>query len=125
MVVLALHREVAKALHVVRLATHKLLVSLYAVVGVELLAKTLAAKHMVTVLPNFVFCPPTLIPYSNNMNFSHEPALNTCWSRCQQMSICLHVLFKADPGLEGDVAQGEADPSACLQLGQVTVFKYF
>ena len=43
-VVLALHGEVAKALPVVRLATHKLLVSVDDVVGLELLATTLAEK---------------------------------------------------------------------------------
>ena len=54
MVVLALHGEVAKTLHVVRLTTHKLIVSVDAVIGVELLATTLAGKNMATVLPNFV-----------------------------------------------------------------------
>ena len=44
----------AKALPVVRLANRKLPVSVDAVVGFELLAKTLADKHMATVLPNFV-----------------------------------------------------------------------
>ena len=53
MVVLAPHGEVAKTLPVVRLATHKLIVADDAVVGVELLATTLAHKHMPTVLPNF------------------------------------------------------------------------
>ena len=91
MVVLAPHGEVAKTLPVVRLATHKLIVSVDAVVGVELLATTLAGKYMDTVLPNFVLtrhlrrlesfvsditgvnplslvlCPPTVIPSSNNM----------------------------------------------------------
>ena len=83
MVVLAPHGEVAKTLPVVRLATHKLIVSVDAVVGVELLATTLAGKHMATVLPNFVLarhlhyrdepslslvlCPPTGIPSSNKM----------------------------------------------------------
>ena len=42
MVVLALHGEVTKALFVVRLATHKLIESVDAVVKVELLATTLA-----------------------------------------------------------------------------------
>ena len=37
-----------------RLATYKLIVSVDAVVGVELLATTLAGKHIATVLPNFV-----------------------------------------------------------------------
>ena len=91
MVVLAPHGEVAKTLPAVRLATHKLIVSGDAVVGVKLLATTLAGKHMATVLPNFVLarqlqrlesfvtditvvnplslvlCPPTLIPSSNDM----------------------------------------------------------
>ena len=46
--------EVAKILPVVRLATHELIVSADAVVGVTLLATTLAGKHIATVLPNFV-----------------------------------------------------------------------
>ena len=54
MVVLAPRGEVAKALHVVSLATHKLFVSVEDVVGLELLAKTLEDKHMATVLPTFV-----------------------------------------------------------------------
>ena len=54
MVVLAPQGEVAKTLPVVNLAKHKLFVSFDAVVGVELLATTLAGKHMATVLPNFV-----------------------------------------------------------------------
>ena len=54
MVVLASHGEVEKALPVVRLATHKLLMSDDAVVRVEFIATTLADKHMTTVLLNFV-----------------------------------------------------------------------
>ena len=54
MVVLAPQGEVSKSLPVVRLATHKLLVSVDAVVGPELLARTLADNHIATVLPNFV-----------------------------------------------------------------------
>ena len=54
MVVLAPHGEVEKTLFVVRLATHKLIVSVDAVVGLEVLATTLACKHMATVLPSFV-----------------------------------------------------------------------
>ena len=49
-VVLAPLGEVAKSLPVVRLATHKLIVSVDAVLGVELLATTLAGKHIATVL---------------------------------------------------------------------------
>ena len=54
MVILAPYGEVAKTLPVVRLATHKLIVSVDAVVWVELLATTLAGKLIATVLPNFV-----------------------------------------------------------------------
>ena len=53
-VVLSPHGEVAKTLPVVRLSSHKLFVTVDAVAGVELLATTLAGKHMATVLPNFV-----------------------------------------------------------------------
>ena len=42
-----------KTLPVVRLNTHKLIMSFDAVVGIELLATTLAGKHIATV-PNFV-----------------------------------------------------------------------
>ena len=54
MVVLAPHGEMAKHLSVVRLVKHKLIVSVDAAVGVELLATILAGKHTATVLPNFV-----------------------------------------------------------------------
>ena len=52
--VLAPHGDVANSLCMVRLATHKLIVSIDAAVGVELLATTLAGNHFATVLPNFV-----------------------------------------------------------------------
>ena len=48
---LAPHVKIANALAVMRPATKKLLVSVDAVVGLELLAKTLADKHTATVLP--------------------------------------------------------------------------
>ena len=54
MVVLAPLREVAKTLPVVRLAKQKLIVYFDAAVVVELLATTLAGKHIAPVLPNFV-----------------------------------------------------------------------
>ena len=54
MVVLASHGEIAKALPVVILTTHKLLLGVDAVFGFDLLATTLAHKHMSTLLPNFV-----------------------------------------------------------------------
>ena len=150
MVVLAPHGEVAKTLPVVRLTTHKLIVTVDAVVGVELLATTLAGKHIATVLPNFVLAKhlqrlesfvtditgvnplslscalsPHTDPIQQQHDFPHKPALDTCSSRCQQMSTPLHVLLKADPRLEGDVADDKADPSVCLQLNQISVLQYF
>ena len=51
---LAPHVEVASALHAMRLAPKKVLVSDDAVVGLELIATNLAYKHMATVLANCV-----------------------------------------------------------------------
>ena len=83
--------KLQKFFFVAKLATYKFLVSVDAVVGLELLATTLADKHMATVLLNFVLvrhwqrleslvtdktgvntlslvlCPPTPIS-SKNMN---------------------------------------------------------
>ena len=94
--VLAPHGEVAKTPPVVRLATHRLIDD---VVRVELIATTLAGKHMATVLPKFVlarhfqrperfvtditgmnplslmcFFPPTLIPSSNMISLTNLPS---------------------------------------------------
>ena len=100
-VVLAPHEEVAKALPVVRLVTHKVFVSVDVVVGLELLATTLAdKKNMATVLQNFVLvrnwkrleslakditvcepslfillCPPTVIQSRNKINSLTNPSL--------------------------------------------------
>ena len=41
------------------------------------------------------------------------------------MSTPLHVLLKADPRLEGHVADDKADPSVCLQLNRISVLQYF
>ena len=41
------------------------------------------------------------------------------------MSATLHVLLETEPHLEGDVADGEADPPACYQLGQVSFMQCF
>ena len=51
---LAAHGEVEKPLPVARLATKKLLVSVDAVVALELFSTILTAKHMATVLQNCV-----------------------------------------------------------------------
>ena len=150
MVLLAPHEEVGKTLPVVRLATNKLIVSVDAVVGVELLATTLAGKHKATVLPKLVlarhlqrlesfvtyitrgepslslFCfAPHTDPIQQQHNFPQKPVLDTCRSHLQQMSTPLHVLLKADPSLEGDVADDKDDPLVCLQLNQISVLLYF
>ena len=105
LLVLAPHGEEAKT--VVRLATHKLFVSVDAVVGLELLATTLADKHIPTVLPNCVlvsrsqrleslvtdltgvnplplscFLYPHTDPIQQQHEFPHKPALNIFISRC-------------------------------------------
>ena len=141
MVVLARHGEVVKTLPVVRLAMHKLILYIDAVVGVELLSTTPAGKHIATVLPNFVLArhlqrlksfvtditgvkplslscalSPHTDPIQQQYDFPHKLALNTCRSSCQQMSTPIHMLRKADPCLEDDVGDDEADPSVCLQL---------
>ena len=41
------------------------------------------------------------------------------------MSALLHVLLESDPHLEGDVAEGKADPPACHQLGKVFDLQFF
>ena len=35
------------------------------------------------------------------------------------------MLLKADPRLEGDVADEKADPLVCLQLNKISVLQYF
>ena len=41
------------------------------------------------------------------------------------MSNPLHVLLKADPHFDGDVAEGKTYPSASHQVGQVSSLRYF
>ena len=59
------------------------------------------------------------LPLPPSYEFPHKPAIDTCRSRCPQMSNPLHVLLKAD------AADGKADPSTCLQLNQVSVLQHF
>ena len=66
MVVLAQHGEVSKALHVVRLATHKVLVRRWQIL--ESLVTDITGGE-----PSLLY-PTTLIPSSNNMNFLTNPA---------------------------------------------------
>ena len=98
---LAPHGQVTKALLEVKLETIKLLLFVDAVVGLKLLATTLADKHMATVLPNYVLLSflwalaPHTDPLQKQHDFSHKPALDIFRYRCQQMSAALHVLLKA------------------------------
>ena len=140
MVVLAPLREEAKTLPMVRLATHKPIVSVDAVVEVELLATILAGKHIATVLPNFVLAKnlqrlesfvtaitgvnplslscalsPHTDPSQQQHDFPHKPFLNTCRSSGQQMSTPIHVLLKPDPCLEDNVAD---DPWCAYNLSR-------
>ena len=48
-------------------------------------------------------------PIHQQHDFHHKPDLNFCRSSCQQMSTPIHVLLKADPCLEDDVADDKAD----------------
>ena len=106
--------------------THKLLVSLDAVVGLEILSTKLADKHMATVLPNCVlfrryplsrlcFVPRT-DPIQQQHDFPQKSTCHTCRYRSQQMSAPLYVLLETDPCLEGDVLDGKAASPACHQL---------
>ena len=124
-----------------RLATKKLPVSVDAVVGLELLATTLADKHMATVLPNCVlvsrlqkleslvtyisevnplFCVYFLLntePIQQQQTFPHKPIIDIFRSRCQQLSTPLHVLPTAYPSLEDNIVDDTVDPSVCHHLG--------
>ena len=115
--------------------------------GLELLVTNLADKHIAIVLPNnvhvrcsqrleslvtyitgvnplFLVCfVPKNDPIQQQHEFLHTPALNIFRSGCQQMSTSLHVLLKAYPSLECNVADAKADPCACHQLGQVSVLQ--
>ena len=144
MVVLAPHGEVTKTLPVVRLATEKLIVSIDAVVEVKLLATTLAGKHMATVLPNFVLARylhrlESFVTYITGVNplslscalshhndsiqqqddFPHKPALDTCRSRCKQMSTSLFVLATVVALLWQTGKGGKWQVSWCLRRPQI------
>ena len=74
--VLAIHREVAKTIPVARLATHTLIVSVDAIVGLELLFTTLADKHIVNVLQNFVLVKSWKRLESLDRHYRGEPSLS-------------------------------------------------
>jgi hypothetical protein len=85
-VALAPPGEVAKFIHVARPNTHNLLVSVHAIVCLELLATTLANKHLVTVLLNLVLVrrlqnPKSLVTdvtFVNTLSLSPSCALYFC-----------------------------------------------
>ena len=84
-------------------------------------------RTVISCLPICLSCAlcRTLIPSSNNMNsltYLHSTYSGQGASRRAPLFMCP---FKAYPCLEGDVADGKADPSACHQLGQLSVLQYF
>ena len=88
-----------------------LLGSVDAFVGLERLATTFADKHMANVLPNDVLVRRL---QSLERLFTYITGVNP-----------LDMLLKADPSLVGNEADDKDDPSACHQLGQVSVLQYF
>ena len=143
MVVLAPDGEVAKTLLWWGLPHKSLLCLLMMLLGLNFLTQPLQAntwplccqilcwleKDLTTLsqtLQGWTFSLPCALsphtdPIQQQHDFPHKPTLDTCRSRCQQMSTPLHVLLKADPRLEGDVADDKADPLLCLQLNQITI----
>ena len=61
-----------------------------------------------------VVLPHCTDPIQQRHEFPHKPALDIFRS-----STSLHVIYKAGPSLEGDVADDKADPSVCHQLGHL------
>ena len=127
MVVLAPHGYVAKTLLVVRLATHKLIVSVDAVVGVEFLATTLAENTWPLCCHNLCWLgvgkdlkalsqtlqgwtlslscdlSPHSDPIQQQHEFPHKPALKNCRTFCVPTTwpgVCLAV-FLRDSRLHG------------------------
>jgi hypothetical protein len=68
---------------------------------------------------------PHTDPNQQQHDFLYKPAIDPFRSRCPKMSTPLHVLLKAEPCLEGDVADDKADTSVCVQLHQISVLQYF
>ena len=64
-------------------------------------------KSKVTVLTGKVSSSPTsTVQYE----FLNKSALVTCRFNFKQISAAVHVLLEVEPSLEGDVADGAADP---------------
>ena len=124
---------------------HTSFFSVDAVVRVELLSKTLAEQHMATLLPNFCLLSvgKELKAFSQTLQgwtFSLSCALSPQNDSIQQQQefpqhlqiqvtaddhLSLYMLLKAEPSLEGYVADGKADLSACLQLRPILDLQYF
>ena len=81
-------------------------------------------KSKVTVLAGKVSSSPTSTVQQQH-EFLNKSALVTCRFNFKQISAALHVLLEAEPSLEGDVADGAADPPVSHQLGQVSFLQYF
>ena len=98
------------ALSAVRLVRHKLLVSVDAFLGIELLATTIADKQMATMLSNFervrhwqrlesLSCAlsPHIDPIQQNHESPHKPALDTCRSMCHKINNFFKCYLKLIP----------------------------
>ena len=118
---------------VVRLATHKLLVSVDAVVGLKLLATTLAENTLL--LCGQILCWLGLCKYlkalsqtlqGRTLSLSCALSPHTALITSSNNMISLTtLLLKAVPCLEGDEADDKADPLLCLQLNPISVLQHF
>ena len=61
------------------------------------------------------------VPIQQQLEFPPKPGQ----VQVPAVSTPLHVLLKPNHCLDGDVADGEAEPSVSHQLGQVSVLQYF
>ena len=150
MVVLAPHGGVAKKFPIVRFSTHKLIVSVDAVgLGLNFLPQSLQANTLLlccrilcwlNICTDLKVLSQTLQGWTHSLScalsrhtdpikqqhdFPQKLALNTRRYSCQQKSTPIHVILKADPRLNDDVAEDKADPLVCLQLNQISVLHYF
>ena len=81
-------------------------------------------KSKVTVLAGKVSSSPTSTVQQQH-EFLNKSAIVTCRFNFKQISAAVIVLIEVEPSLEGDVADGAADPPVSHQLGQVSFLQYF
>ena len=117
--------------------------------GLNFLPKTLAGKHIASVLPHLVLARhfqrlESFVTDITRMNplsllwfvpphWSHPATTRFPSQTCprhlqvlvQEISTPVHVLLKAAPCLEAEEADDNADPSVCLQLNHISVLQYF